>query len=121
MDESPAKLFRALGLRRTRALVAGDFPIAEALHARHYELITPAGKVLGRDEYLAMVAGGFYASWAIDDFACRASAAICVIRYKATLGFSSGTSMVCWHTDVYEDSEGHWRAVWSQATEIRPR
>jgi hypothetical protein len=25
----------------------------------------------------------------------------------------------CWHTDSYEQRDGRWQVVWSQATEIR--
>ncbi|WP_284617162.1 hypothetical protein [Aquabacterium humicola] len=33
----------------------------------------------------------------------------------------SGREVQCWHTDIYQQQSGTWRAVWSQATELRPR
>ena len=114
-----AQFFRALEERRTRALVERDMATLEELHARNYQLITPAGKAFTRKTYLAAVkAEPFYAAWEVGEMAVRMSADMAVVRYRARLRFPSGRVIVCWHTDSYERSAGRWQAVWSQATEI---
>lgn len=120
-DELPdAAFFRALEVRRTRALVARDLPALEALHADDYRLITPAGKEFTRDAYLAAVREApFYAGWEIGEMQVRPSASTAALRYRAQLRFPSGRALDCWHTDLYECRQGLWQAVWSQATEIR--
>ena len=115
-----AAFFRALEERRTRALVERDLAVVEELHAPEYQLVTPAGVVRERAEYLGAIAREpFYAAWDVGELACRATADMAVVRYRATLGFPSGRTVVCWHTDMYEKRSGRWQAVWSQATEIR--
>lgn len=115
-----AGFFRALEGRRTRALVERDLPTLEALHASGYQLITPAGRVFGREAYLAAIRDApFYAGWAIGEMSLRLSPAMVVLRYRAQLRFPSGNELNCWHTDSYEPFAGRWQAVWSQATDIR--
>ena len=112
---------RALERRRTRALVERDLPMLEALHAPEYELVTPAGRVLGREHYLAAIAREpFYAGWEADAIAVRVAGDSAVLRYQARLRFPSGRELHCWHLDTYERRDGRWQAVWSQATELRP-
>jgi hypothetical protein len=114
-----AAFFRALELRRTRALVERDLPTLEVLHAADYQLITPAGKVFTRDAYLAAVRDApFYAGWEIGEMNVRISVATAALRYRAQLRFPSGRELSCWHTDLYECRPAGWQAVWSQATEI---
>ena len=116
-----AAFFRDLEQRRTRALVERDMAVVEELHAPEYQLVTPAGTVRERAEYLGTIAREpFYAGWEVGDLACRVGSDMAVVRYRATLGFPSGRTVVCWHTDMYERRSGRWQAVWSQATEIRP-
>lgn len=112
--------FRALETRRTHALVARDMAELEALHAPEYQLITPSGKVFGREAYLgAIAAEPFYAGWELGEtMAVRVSAQMAVVRYQACLRFPSGREVLCWHTDSYEHRAAGWQAVWSQATEI---
>jgi hypothetical protein len=50
---------------------------------------------------------------------------LAVLRYRSAIdihvrGQGAGP-LECWHTDCYRaaSAEGVWRAVWSQATEIR--
>ena len=117
----PVDEFRALELERTQALVTRDMATIERLHAPGYQLITPAGKVFSRADYLAALAAGpFYAGWEMSDFAVRATYGMAIVRYRARLQFPSGRVVDCWHTDSYEKRAGHWQAVWSQATEVRP-
>lgn len=119
-EEPPQEFFRQLELRRTRALVSRDMATLEQLHAPQYELITPAGRVFGRQRYLAAVASeALYAAWEVGDMAFRISPSMAIVRYQARLAFPSGRQVRCWHTDAYEYRGGLWQAVWSQATEIR--
>jgi enamine deaminase RidA (YjgF/YER057c/UK114 family) len=112
--------FRALELRRTKALVERDVKVLEELHAPEYELITPAGRVFDRKQYLDTIAKEpFYAGWDVGEMAFRISPGMAILRYKAKLVFPSGREVLCWHTDAYERRSGQWQAVWSQATELR--
>jgi hypothetical protein len=116
-----AAFFRALEQRRTRALVERDMAVVEELHAPEYQLVTPAGAVRERAEYLGTIASApFYAGWEVGELACRVGTDMAVVRYRATLRFPSGRTVLCWHTDLYERRAERWQAVWSQATEIRP-
>lgn len=112
--------FRQLELRRTRALVERDMATINELHAPDYALITPAGKVFDRDLYLTAIENGpFYTGWEVGEMACRISPGMAIVRYKARLTFPSGRTLICWHTDSYENRTGQWQAVWSQATELQ--
>jgi len=120
MTERDAAFFRSLEERRTRALVEQRMDVVEELHAPEYELVTPAGRVMHRADYLSAIEEApFYTAWDIADMKCRISADTAILRYKATLRFPSGRELQCWHTDLYERREGRWQAVWSQATERR--
>lgn len=118
-----ASFFAALERRRTQALVQRDMALIEALHAPGYELITPAGRVFTREEYLGAIAREpFYSGWDCgDEMRCRVTADMALVRYRATLRFPSGRELACWHTDAYErdGATGRLWAVWSQATEVR--
>lgn len=115
----PASFFEALEKQRTQALVARDLPAIERLHAPEYELVTPAGRTFARDRYLALIAAEpFYAAWSHGPMRVRATPQMALLRYEATLTFPSGKVVRCWHTDSYECREGHWQAVWSQATAL---
>ena len=66
------EFFQALEERRTRALVERDMAVLEELHARNYQLITPAGRTYTRERYLAAVkAEPFYAEWEVGQVAVR--------------------------------------------------
>ena len=113
--------FAALEAQRTHALVERDLPTLERLHAPHYQLITPAGKVFTRQAYIdAIAAAPFYSAWGITQMSVRSGADMAAVRYLAGLVFPSGRALSCWHTDLYERHEGGWWAVWSQATELKP-
>ncbi|WP_197507207.1 nuclear transport factor 2 family protein [Mitsuaria sp. 7] len=116
---APEDFFPALEIRRTRALVERDMPVIESLHAPEYELISPAGRLLRRDEYLALIAEApFYSGWEHSDMQVRASEDLAVLRYRARLSFPSGKVVDCWHMDVYERRAAGWMAVWSKATAV---
>ena len=116
-----ADFFRALEVKRTQALVARDMPAIEVLHASDYELISPPGRVMTRERYLALIAAEpFYAKWEHGDMRVRISEGMAAIRYQAKITFPSGKVVDCWHTDIYVLLAGSWKAVWSQATQLQP-
>jgi hypothetical protein len=53
-----ARLLRETEQARLRALVGADLEAAGPLHAADYQLITPRGVALSRDEYVGLVAAG---------------------------------------------------------------
>jgi hypothetical protein len=116
-----ADFFRALEASRIRALVARDLPTIERLHAPHYELISPPGRVMSRERYLSLLASGpFYAGWEHGDMRVLLSEGMAAVRYQAKITFPSGKVVDCWHTDLYALQAGSWKAVWSQATQLPP-
>jgi hypothetical protein len=120
-----AEQIRAVEQTRLRALVAGDVAAASDLHAQDFQLITPVGAVLSRDDYLMAIATGRidYVAWEPGAIDVRVYGNAAVIRYQATLEVVFAGHPVpratYWHTDSYENIDGQWRVVWSQATEIR--
>ena len=109
---------------RLRALVAADMAAATPLHADDFQLITPIGLALSREEYLGAIAAGQikYRAWEPGDIAVRLHGSAAVLRYRARLEVifngHSVPSAEYWHTDTYEERNGHWMVVWSQATTI---
>lgn len=120
--EGEADLIRQAEQRRVRALVDADMEAARALHADDFELITPAGTVLTRDEYLQSVATGEsdYRLWEPEAIEVRVYGDAAVIRYRSQLQIVLGGQdlgvVPHWHTDLYEKRGGQWQVVWSQAT-----
>ncbi len=120
-----AEELRDVERRRLRALVDADEAIAHDLHADDYQLITPGGRTLSKDQYL-----GDIATRAIDYRIFEPASAIAVqifgdagvVRYQARIDirFASGGSDggLFWHTDIYRRVDRRWQAVWSQATRI---
>jgi len=107
--------------RRLRALVRADVTAAGALHADDYQLITPNGSEMTKADYLGSIAAGqlrYQVFEPVSDMAVLGDGAVAVLRYQARISFDDGPGFICWHTDCYELQDGHWRAVWSQATAI---
>jgi hypothetical protein len=119
-----AEQIRDVERLRLRALVEANMENAERLHAPDFQLITPRGNALSKEQYLAAVAGGEiqYRVWEPGPMEVRVHGGSAVIRYKAELqqGSRDGNrpSFLCWHTDSYEMRDGRWQVVWSQATKI---
>ncbi|WP_245447950.1 nuclear transport factor 2 family protein [Neorhizobium sp. T6_25] len=109
---------------RLSALVSGDVAAAQAHHAADFQLVTPIGAVLSRDQYLGAIASGHlkYLTWEPEEIAVRLYGPAAVIRYRARLAVVFGGHHVplsgYWHTDSYEYRDDRWVAVWSQATAI---
>ena len=125
-DQAEADLLRATERARLRALVDGNVDRARGLHSPDFQLITPAGTTVTKEQYLGFIASGQldYLYWEPDSIAVRMYENSAVIRYRSQLEVNVFGTKVSrrpyWHTDVYEKRDGRWQAVWSQATEIRP-
>lgn len=125
LDSSPgAERIRDTERARLRALVGGDIEMARQLHAAEFQLITPIGMPLSKDDYLGAIASGQikYLVWEPGPIAVRQCQSHAVIRYRARLEVVFGGHRVApadyWHTDTYEHRDGQWMVVWSQATAI---
>lgn len=113
--------FRALELERTQSLVNRDVGAIRRLHAPDYELISVPGRVMSLERYLSLMATGvFYAKWEHGPMRVLVSEDMAAVRYQAQITFPSGKVVNCWHTDIYAQQSGSWRAVWSQATQLPP-
>ena len=125
IDTTTEDLIRSTERARLRTLVDGDSDRAFSYHGADFELITPIGVALSREEYLGAIAAGQinYLSWEPGHITVRLRGDAATIRYQATLEVEFGGHAVpranYWHTDSYELLDGRWQAVWSQATEIR--
>lgn len=123
--EQQMELLRHTERGRLRSLVAADTEAARALHADDFQLITPLGSMLSREQYLGAIAAGHmrYLSWEPEAISVRLYGTAAVLRYQAQLEIVFGGHVVprarYWHTDSYEWRDGRWQAVWSQATAIR--
>ncbi len=124
-EEQQMDLLRHTERSRLRALVAADTEAARALHAADFQLITPIGSMLSREQYLGAIASGHmrYVSWEPEAISVRLYGTAAVLRYSAQLEIVFGGHTVprarYWHMDSYEWRAGRWQAVWSQATAIR--
>lgn len=122
---SEADLLRETERARLRALVSADIVQARQLHAPDFQLITPIGTALSKEDYLGAVASGQikYLTWKPADIAVRLYDGVAVIRYSAQLEVVFNGHKIAlsdyWHTDTYEHRDGRWMVVWSQATAIR--
>jgi hypothetical protein len=111
--------FRALERERTQALVDRDVAAIRRLHAPDYELISVPGRVISLDRYLSFMAVDvFYANWAHGPMRVQRAEGMAAVRYPARITFPSGKVVDCWHTDIYVQQAGAWRAMWSQATQL---
>ena len=119
------EVLQDLERKRLAALVAADIDLARSLHADDYELITPGGASMSREEYLDAISTGelhYVVFEPASELRVRIYERAAVIRYRAKIEvLVSGEldSGLFWHSDVHELRQGRWQAVWSQATRIR--
>jgi Domain of unknown function (DUF4440) len=108
-----------------RALVEADMEVARQLHADDFQLITPFGDSLSKEEYLGTVESGDidYVVWKPDAIEVRLSGDMAVLRYSSRIEIVVGGQRMppgnYWHTDYYEKRNGRWQDVLSQATEMQ--
>ena len=111
--------------QRLRALVEADMDVARKLHAEDFQLITPFGDALSKEEYLGTVESGDidYVVWKPEAIDVRVSGDMAVLRSSSRIEIVVGGRRIppgdYWHTDYYEKRNGQWQAVWSQATEMQ--
>lgn len=124
-DATEADRVRQIERERLRALVDADLTTARRLHADDFQLITPTGTPLTKDEYLDDIAAGEpdYIGWEAGDISVRLHGDLAVIRYKdVRFDVDAGGRPVhrgpMYHTNVYERRGGEWLAVWSQASGV---
>jgi len=124
--QSEVDQLRAVERERLRSLVEADMEVARRLHADDFQLITPTGGSVLKEQYLSLIESGDvdYREWEAEDIAVRIYDGVAVIRYQARLrivvkGQPDAPSGRFWHTDLYEKRNGQWQAVWSQATQIQ--
>jgi hypothetical protein len=116
---------RDIERQRLRALVQADMDVARRLHADDFQLITPFGDSLSKEEYLGAVESGDidYVVWKPDAIKVRLSGDMAVLRYSSHIEVVvQGRRLPpgdYWHTDYYEKRNGRWQDVWSQATEMQ--
>ena len=127
-DGPEAEHLRTTERARLRALVEANVDVAHPLHADDFQLITPSGVALSKEEYLGYIASGHfdYRVWEPDAIAVRVQGKMALLRYQARLDIIVGgyTGPLeppgrYWHTDSYEQRDGRWQVVWSQATAIQ--
>jgi len=123
--EAEVDVIRSIETKRLRALQDADLDAAKAFHADDYQLITPSGSPMTRDEYLGAVASGildYIVFEAVSPIAVRLYRDAAVIRYETHIESAwngvRGRGGRFWHTDVYEKRDGRWQVVWSQATPV---
>lgn len=111
--------------RRLRALVDRDIDLARSLHAEDYQLVTPWGRTVSREEYLDEVASGSLDYRIFEpegELAIRFWGQAAAVRYRVHIDVAfdgQHDSDYFWHTDIYELWDDRWQAVWSHATRIR--
>ena len=111
----------ALERRRLHALVTVDMSVAD-LHADDYQLITPAGAALSKEDYFGRIADGRLSYRRFEPrtaIIVRRYAEAAIVRYQCDIDVlveGEEFSVIAWHTDIYESRATGWQVVWSQAT-----
>lgn len=125
LNDVECDVLRSIEQKRLAALVERNIEQAGPLHADDFQLITPIGLPLSKEQYLGAIAAGtlIYHTWDPKHIEVRLYERVAVIRYPSSLAVTFGPHQVpitdYWHTDLYEKRDGAWQVVWSQATEIR--
>lgn len=123
--QDEADQLRATERARLRSLVAADIETARRLHADDFQLVSPSGAALTKEQYLGQIASGEldYVTWEPETIEVRRYGDGAVLRYRAQAQAVFGGQRIplrrFWHTDVYERRNDFWQVVWSQATLIQ--
>jgi len=123
--EENENLVRATERQRLGSLVNADLEMADQLHAEDFQLINPAGGALTKEEYLGGIASGdidYLVFEPSSEIAVRFHDDTAIVRYQSNIHIVVGGEDIVthgWHTDLYEQRDGRWQAVWSQMTEIQ--
>jgi hypothetical protein len=122
--DAVANSIRQTEQARLRALVAADAEAADPLHADDFVLVTPGGGTYDKTQYLGVIADGsvsYDVFEPVGEIDVRLYERAAGIRYRSRIEIvveGERYSDRCWHTDLYEDRDGRWQIVWSQATRI---
>lgn len=123
IDQDTIQTLRQTEQTRLDAMVEADMPAVQRFLADDFELITPDGTPLTRDDYIAAVASGdldFQAYEPVTPIQVRLYDDAAVLRYKSHIEIvATGTGRRtdgAWHTCLYENRDGHWQIVWEQTT-----
>lgn len=121
-----AEELAAIERSRLNAFEEGDWDLLDQLHADDFELINPAGAQFSKSEYLdPMRAGNFRYLKFEPQGEIRASIAgdAGALRYQSRLSVRIGDVILpeklYGHTDYYEQRDGRWQVVFSQATPVQ--
>jgi hypothetical protein len=84
---SETDLLRDTERARLRALVSANIGQAQQFHAPDFQLITPIGAALSKEDYMGAIASGQlkYLTWQPADIAVRLYKGVAVLRYRAQL------------------------------------
>ena len=120
-----AETMRDIERQRLRSLVTRDMAAADVLHADDYQLITPRGIALSKEEYLGDIASGqlrYQVFEAVSDIVVAAATSwpFCgpgadhvpqtMETFLSLTSLGIPIAMSCARDD--------WQAVWSQATAV---
>jgi hypothetical protein len=116
---------RSAEQKRLSALITVNMEAARQLHADDFQLVTPLGAVLFKEEYLGAVAAGHlhYLAMELDGpIDVRMYDQVALIRYRSQIEIEVQGQRYprapYWFTDAYEKRDGQWQIVWSQGTGI---
>jgi hypothetical protein len=121
-----AELLQETERERVRALVSGDIARASELHTDDFQLITPLGGVISKEQYLGGIGSGQirYLFWEPENMVTRLYDDVAALRYRSHLEIVVEGRHIprqrYWHTDLYQREERQWRIVWSHATAAEP-
>src|SRR5215510_8753973 len=111
--------------KRVSALIAADMGVLRPIHADDFQLVTPLGVVLSKEQYLGAVAAGHihYIAMELDSaIDVRRYEDVSLIRYRAQIEIEVQGQKYprasYWFSDAYEKRDGQWRNSWSQGTGI---
>ena len=116
---------QAIERERLAALLNADMQTAGRIHSDDFQLITPLGAVLSKDQYLGAVAAGVikYVVMELESQVdARVYGDVVLIRYRAAIEIDVQGQRYprasYWFTDAYEKRDERWQIVWSQGTGI---
>ena len=122
---SQADDVRSAVRKRVSVLIAAHMEVLHAIHSDDFQLVTPLGVLLSKEQYLGAVAAGHihYIAMELDSaIDVRMYEDVSLIRYRAQIEIEVQGQKYprasYWFSDAYEKRDGHWRISWSQGTAI---
>jgi len=88
VDQGSADRVRETERQRLRALVGAEIELANSLHSDDYQLITPGGQTLSKEDYVGGIASGALVYGVFEpasDIAVRLFASAAAVRYQARI------------------------------------